>query len=243
MIGSEGELLGALRMQSAPEQIADRIMAAIALGILADGDRLPSERELASSFSVSRTTVSQAIGRLNALGVVESRRGRYGGTFVTSGRGIAFEKEAVARTLGPLWKEMEAMLDYRNLVQQLIARTAAERRTDLDIEVIGEELDRYGRATTSSESRSADHRLHGAIANSTRNPYLVTLDKSLTSAANLGFPFDPYSSELRERALGQHIALVNAIVAGDPNAAAEIAGGHFTVTSTEPWRDAFYRST
>lgn len=68
--------------RSVAERIADRILAAVAVGDLQPAERLPTERELAEMLGVSRTTVRQTLGRLNALRVLESRRGRNGGTFV-----------------------------------------------------------------------------------------------------------------------------------------------------------------
>ena len=47
------------------------------------GERFPAERELAGLLGVSRITLREAIGDLRAAGYVESRRGRFGGTFVT----------------------------------------------------------------------------------------------------------------------------------------------------------------
>lgn len=233
------DMLGSLRLQSAPQQIVDRILAAIAVGILYPGDRLPTERELAEILDVSRTTVRQALGRLSALGIVDARRGRGGGTFVQPIRPRSLEAGAVLRTLGPVWEQLEAMLDYRNLAQQLIARTAAQRHTSLDDEAMLIAVSAYGKATTSKESREADHALHEAIARATRNPHLIQLNRELTTAANLGFTVDPYSADLHSRAFRQHGELTQAILSSDPEAAANLAGEHFRLTSAEPWRSAF----
>src|SRR5215813_15127437 len=59
-----------------------RLAQAIRLGMVADGERLPPERELAERLQVSRVTLREAIGALRDTGYLESRRGRSGGTFV-----------------------------------------------------------------------------------------------------------------------------------------------------------------
>ena len=62
-----------------------RLVQAIKLGMVADGDRLPPERELAERLNVSRVTLREAIGALRDAGYLESRRGRSGGNFVVYG--------------------------------------------------------------------------------------------------------------------------------------------------------------
>ena len=232
------DIVGSLRLQTAPEQIADRILAAIAVGILYPGDKLPSERELTSMLDVSRTTLRQAISRLSALGILEAHRGRQGGTFVRSLRPRSHESAAILRALAPIWEQLEAMLDYRNMVQQLIAKTAARRRSDGDCLKMKAALEAYGQATSSAESRNADHSLHEAIAHATKNIYLVQLNRELTTAANLGFTAHPYSADLHDHALKQHRALVEAILEGNTTDAERLAEEHFLVTSTQPWRAA-----
>ena len=232
------DLLGYLRTQTAPEQIADRILAAIAVGILNPGDRLPSERQLTATFDVSRTTLRQAISRLSALGVLQARRGRQGGTFVAGEHYKQEELAAIQRALGPIREQLQVMLDYRNLIQQSIAKTAARRRTAADVDRMRLALEAYRESSSATESRDADRELHEAIAQATRNAYLVHLNGELASAANLGFAAHPYSSELHSRALKQHEALVAAIELGDDAVAELVAAEHFEVTSTKPWIDA-----
>ena len=75
-------------------------------------------------LNVSRATVREAIARLAESGYVTVRRGRAGGTFVAAGWGPDAE-EMIRRTLNPEWQELELLLDFRQLVEQQIARTAA----------------------------------------------------------------------------------------------------------------------
>ncbi len=70
------EFLGPIPMQTAGERIAERIVTAIALGEFVPDQRLPTERDLASMLEVSRTTVREALQRLQASGYVTTRRGR-----------------------------------------------------------------------------------------------------------------------------------------------------------------------
>ncbi len=124
-----------MTVRTTGERIAERFVTAIALGQFVPGQRLPTERELAAMLSVSRATVREAIARLAEAGYVTVRRGRSGGTFVTDGWGPDSD-EMIRRTLGGEWQEVESLLDFRQVIEQQIARTAALRRTDTDVKAI-----------------------------------------------------------------------------------------------------------
>ena len=231
-----GRSMVKLQLQTAPEQIVDRILTAIAVGVLCPGERLPPERELAEMLGVARNTVRQALARLDALGVLEVRRGRHGGRFVRPLTPDSHATLSVLRTLGPIWGDIEALLDYRSLIEQQITRTAAERRTAADATALEAALVRYRRADSAQTSREADRALHRAIATAAGNPYLAQLSRELVARVNLGFSADPFSGRLRTRALEQHARMVRAIVDGDGDRAAAVAREHFEATTVEPWR-------
>ena len=72
-----------VRAGNSLEDTTARLMQTIRLGVVPPGQALPSERDLAVRFSVSRDTVREAIKELSDIGYLSSRRGRYGGTFVS----------------------------------------------------------------------------------------------------------------------------------------------------------------
>src|SRR5215469_10810090 len=76
-------LLGPVRTGNAFEETVERLLTEIKLGLVARGERFPAERELAARLGISRLTLREAIRELQEAGFVESRRGRFGGTFVT----------------------------------------------------------------------------------------------------------------------------------------------------------------
>lgn len=78
-----------VRGGNAFEITVSRLAQAIKLGLVAEGERLPAERELAERLQVSRVTLREAIRALREAGFLESRRGRKGGTFVVSRAGVA----------------------------------------------------------------------------------------------------------------------------------------------------------
>jgi len=206
-------ILEPVKLRSGGEHVADRLVTAIALGEFVPGQRLPSERELGATLGVSRTTVREAIQRLAALGYVEVRRGRTGGAFVLEGMGPE-ANEMIRRTLLPEWSNLEGLFDFRQLIEPLIARTAAERIADENEQEIRDALARYLDAGDDREaSRAADQAVHAAIAKATGNPYLASLSAQIRRQISLGFGAEPYSREIRARAVKDHTALAEAIVA------------------------------
>lgn len=232
--------LPATQWRTVPERIADQILAAVAVGVLQSGQRLPSERQLSADLGVSRVSVRIALNRLAAIGVIESRRGRHGGTFVGGRQQSPEDVDRVRRTLEPVRVQLEAMFDYRSLIEQLIARTAAQRHTKADARAMKAALAAYRRAHNAEDSRKADRALHSAITDAVGNPHLKVLSTGLVSRANLGFTHEPYSPELHRKAVQQHAALVAAITARDANRAAMIASEHFQLTTADDWRSAFH---
>src|SRR6266536_6640688 len=127
---------------------------------------------------------------------VTTRRGRGGGTFIQTGAGPGSD-EMIKRTLGPAWDELTELLDYRRLVEQQIARTAAERRSADDVEVIRRAVGEYARASGRDARRLADHALHQSIARATHNTRLVDLSARIRREVGLGFDAEPYTPEMR----------------------------------------------
>jgi DNA-binding FadR family transcriptional regulator len=76
-------VLRPVREGNAFEETVERLLTVIKLGLVGPGERLPAERELAGQLGISRLTLREAIGELQQAGYVKSRRGRFGGTFIT----------------------------------------------------------------------------------------------------------------------------------------------------------------
>lgn len=225
--------VGALRplvAETAASRIADRFVTAIALGQFVPGQKLPTVAQLAGMLEVSPTTVREALSRLAALGYVVVRRGRGGGTFVTAQWGPDSDA-MVRRALEPGWGQLEITLDLRSLIEQQIARTAAQRCTRDDARRIKRALGDYRKAGADRESsRLADLEVHQAIAVATHNPQLADLSLRVRRDVGLGFEAEPYNQRVRARALEQHPRLARAVLDHDPDLAAHLAAEHFSLT-------------
>jgi len=111
-------------------QIVDYWREMIATGALKDGDALPSERELAEMFDVSRVPVREALKVLEYLGFVKQIRGK--GVFVQKA-----DPENLFGTLGPMMtatsEVLEDLFDVRLLLEPYAAKCAAKQATDEQI--------------------------------------------------------------------------------------------------------------
>ena len=211
--------------------VADRLITAIAVGTYSPGERLPSERELAERLSVSRVTVRLALQRVVELGLVEARRGRGGGTFVTT---LSWQDVAPAearRTLEVELPRLRELFDYRCMVEGMIAAAAAERRSVADVAEMQQALAAFCTAGDDMvTARALDRRLHGLVCAAAGNRHLVSLSAHLTAAATLGFGAEPYDEEFFAQARHEHEELIAAVVDQDAAAARTIAQHHFSLT-------------
>jgi GntR family transcriptional regulator, transcriptional repressor for pyruvate dehydrogenase complex len=141
--------------------------------VLRTGDRLPSERELAKQFGVSRVTVRQALSVLQAMGLIESRIGNR--TFARAGH-KALSVTDLASALRVAQENLTEQLELRRLIEPQVACLAAERATDADLD----DLLRYislqeARLSQGVPFVEEDGAFHLAIAQATKNSLLVKM--------------------------------------------------------------------
>jgi GntR family transcriptional repressor for pyruvate dehydrogenase complex len=211
-------------------QISDRLITAIATGEFLPGSRLPAERDLAGLLHVGRTSVRAALAVLHERGLIETQRGRGGGSFVRV-QWTPDSHAAVARTLRAGWSDIQDRLEAMRRLHGAIARAAAERRDDDDIAVLHERLDGYRTARSGREKQIADASLHLAISDAAKNGTLKTMLLALEQEISIGAPLHLWGepdgmAAAEERALPEHDRLIAAICAGEADVADEVARDH-----------------
>ncbi|GIG59004.1 GntR family transcriptional regulator [Longispora fulva] len=218
-----------VRGGNAFELTVERLAQAIRLGVVPAGERLPPERELAEKLRVSRVTLREAIGALREAGLLESRRGRAGGTFVLYAGDLPHEDAgALARSMG---SDLTDALDFRWVIEPGAAALAAGRTlpaTDRQ-HLVG--CLEASRSRDPIGRRIADSRLHLAIAAASGSPSLaaavadvqLTLDRLLAAIPVLRRNLDHSDN--------QHARIVEAILAGDSVRAREEMAEHCEGTS------------
>lgn len=211
-----------VRSGNSLEDTVARLMQTIRLGVVAPGQALPSERELALRFSVSRDTVREAIRELADAGYLASRRGRYGGTFVSDPLPVP----AAGSVEQPSPAELDDILGLRDILEVGAARAAAAR--SLDAADRATLWARLGEAAASglADYRRMDSRLHLTIAEVVGVPSLVTLLADNRSRINELLDSFPLLARNIEHSNRQHEAIVMAILAGDVEGAVEAMREH-----------------
>lgn len=210
-----------VRAQSASSNVADQIVQAIKAGQFPVGTRLPTEREMARQFEVSRSTVREAVAALVLAGVLDSHQGR--GTTVV---GTADHVAAWGRDVLP-----PQVLDARMILEPELAALAARTRDPDGLSRLRAALKGLEQQRDVPPEEFDDHDFHRAVACTARNPIL---EQALESA--LRHTNQHVWRELKRRALALPGALdghlqeardlVAAIEAGDEHRAAEVWRAH-----------------
>jgi len=202
-----------LRRGNALEDTVARLIQTIRLGVVAPGDSLPPERELAASFGVSRDTVRDAIRELADTGYLQPRRGRYGGTFV------ADPLPHPPASAGVTAARLDDVLGLRRVLEAGAAHAAASRTLDA-----ATRADLWGRHEAAlpagpGEYRRLDTLFHLAIAEAAGVPSLVALVAENRADINAWLDTFPLMPRNIQHSGEQHERIVTAILAGRPDAA------------------------
>jgi DNA-binding FadR family transcriptional regulator len=199
-----------------------RLAQAIRLGLVAVGERLPPERELAEQLRVSRVTLREAIGALREAGYLESRRGRSGGTFVLHAgpRGDATSAPLDAGTLArEMGEQLHDALDFRRVLEPGAAALAAARPLP------AAQRARLVGCLTASRNRDPatrrvnDSRLHLAIAVASGSESVAAAVADVQLRLDQLLAAIPVIRRNLDHSDVQHARIVDAILAGDPQVA------------------------
>ena len=233
-------LIAPLAAAGRAEEVVLRVGRAIQLGLLTDGERLPPETEFAAQLGVSAMTLREALAMLRQHGLVETRRGRTGGTFV---------RRPAAPQLGPLRDRLGTMTvgqlrdltDEQAAVSGAAARLAATRASTASVRRLLALADQLASAATTGARTMADSRFHIEVAIASNSGRLTALEVALqaTLAELLWLPFEAagtakadgandHTAELLNprTAAGEHAAIAAAIEAEDGSRARLLAEEH-----------------
>lgn len=200
------------------EDLRERIVS----GEVSPGDKVPSESELMARHGVSRTVVREAVSRLQAEGLVHTRRGS--GSFA-----LAPPPSDPTRTL-PVPRTLaqrRELLAFRVGVEAEAAALAAAHRSPQALAMLDRALADFAAAGAHpSAALLSDFDFHRAVAQAAHNSYLLRAVSDLgpTMIAMPRRRLAPDGGEVTpdrlERVTAEHRAVRDAIAEGDPTAAA-----------------------
>ena len=212
-------VLRPVRGHHAFEACVEQLATAIRLGVYPRGSTLPAERELADRLEVSRATLREAMAALRQAGLVETTRGRGGGTVVTLRPGTPSAR-AAARISARTRRSWLDALEFRRIVEPGAAALAARRELSQDRRQQLEHAHAdVQQARKPAAHRQADSRFHLTIAALTDSPRTVEAVTSVQAVLHemlLAIPVLDANIAHSDR---QHARLVRAILAGNPQRA------------------------
>lgn len=225
-VRADDALLSPVRAGNAFEETVERLLQAIRLGVVGAGERLPAERQLAARLNVSRVTLREAIRTLQEAGYVESRRGRYGGTFV-----VEEIPERTGRPVGDWAAELQDAMTLREVLEPGAAEVAASRPLTQADRLHLRTLLTEAAQSPPGEYRRRDSRLHLAIAEVTGSTSLTSAVADVRMRVNELLDTIPLIARNIEHSDHQHELIVNAILDGDPAAARQAMVEHLEGTA------------
>lgn len=218
-------VLGPVRGHHAFESCVEQLATAIRLGVYPLGSVLPPERELAERMSVSRATLREAIAALRTAGMVNTTRGRGGGT-VVSHRPEAPDPDRV-EGLAPRRRELLDSLVFRRVVEPGACHVAASRSLGEDeATLLRTALADVAAAGDAAGHRQADSRLHLAIAGLTGSPAIIRSVTRVQADLHDMLTAIPVLEPNIDHSTSQHEAVVDAILSGDAVRARRVMEAH-----------------
>lgn len=240
-------VLRPVRAGNAFEETVEWLLTVIKLGLVAPGERFPPERELAAQLGISRLTLRDAIRELNQAGYIKSRRGRSGGTFCTYSRPAPSVGE-VERLAAQHGERLSDALVFRHAVETGAADTLARRfaaaggqggqpegggqageQTEQVRAVLLRRLADVNGASP-LEYRRLDTLFHLSIAELTGSSMLSSAAAEARLRLNDLLNAIPVLKPNIKHAAVQHAAIVDSIIAGDPDRARRAMAEHLDGT-------------
>ncbi|WP_134701135.1 FadR/GntR family transcriptional regulator [Ammoniphilus sp. YIM 78166] len=217
-----------IKKQKIFEQIMEKIRQSIEKGDLHPGDKLPSERELAAMFSVSRGAVREAIGALASRGIIIVKPGL--GNFLA-----ALSNEELLNLFNLVFVEGEVnlleMLEWRQGIESNAAYYAAARRTEQDLHNIREALEKLEYSMGQLElAAEEDFKFHNAIMEASHNTLMINTFKLISTIFRQGV-YEARIDALKipgksEIVLNEHRLIYQAILEGNPEKACQAMNNH-----------------
>ncbi|MDP1740785.1 FadR/GntR family transcriptional regulator [Polaromonas sp.] len=203
-------------------EIVEGLASSIREGQLLPGDKLPTEAEIMVRFDVSRTVVREALSRLQASGLVETRHGI--GTFVITNRDAGNFKIAAADFATVA--DVISVLELRISLETEAAGLAAQRRTNENLEAMATALHAFQDSIhADSDAVPPDFQFHMEVARATGNRHfadlMTYLGTMIIPRTRVNTPQSAPEGRLRylQRVNGEHENIYNAIRSQDPEAA------------------------
>jgi GntR family transcriptional repressor for pyruvate dehydrogenase complex len=196
--------------------VVESFLSAIQRGELQPGERLPSERALAATFKVSRTSLREGLRRLELLGCLDARPG--GGTFIRV-PDAAVVSAPFQGVLAGIPQAARDLLEFRQALEPQVAAFAAERASAGQLTLLWASLDRQYRALERDQKLAAeDQAFHHLIAEIAGNTVILNVLETLAHLMR-HLREQGLSEREPELTIREHVNILNAIARREPELA------------------------
>ncbi|MFV2176239.1 FadR/GntR family transcriptional regulator [Actinomadura sp. LOL_016] len=207
------------------QEVVQRISEAVHLGLLSDGEKLPVEVDLAAQFGVAPMTVREALAELRGQGLVETKRGRNGGSFVRHPKSPPIEPQR-RRLAAMTVSELRDIVDEHQAVAGRSARLAAERASSVNVRRLFALTEQLRTAGDLGDRIRADCRFHIELSVAAQSTRLTRLEANLQAEVS-GLLWLPLGSEIDlDAVVEEHHAIATAVVSENGEEARRLAEDH-----------------
>lgn len=216
----------------AHEYVAEQLRHHIGLGLIPFGTTLPPERDLARMFGVGRSTIQAALRVLETDRLIESRRGRGGGTFVIEPSRDKASQERMLLDLRLAAAEIEDALRFRRVIEEgAVAQAVAEADAE-DVAALRAISAKMAACHDVYEFHRLDTEFHVALGRASHSRLLREAVERSRLALNQAILAQPGSDAWHSRINGEHDRIIDAIESHNAKKAAKAIDVHLQRTES-----------
>jgi GntR family transcriptional repressor for pyruvate dehydrogenase complex len=232
------------RIRKAYEQVADQLRELIVTGEILPAQKLPNEATLASQFGVSRATVREALRVLSTQDLLRTRKGTGGGSYITLptvDRISDYLSANISLLSATENVSLDEFLELREMLEVPAARLAARRRDATHIHDLRTAIPESPLRMTTEDQFVLNRDFHSALVQATGNALLAIAAQPIFSVLQTNLQRSTLGNRFHKRINEDHLALVDAVDAGDEDAAADLMLDHLAFLRPmyeKAWRQA-----
>ena len=199
------------------EEVTDKLLSRVRSGEFKPGDRLPAERALALEYGVSRSVIREAMSSLNQMGCVVSKVG--GGSYVKTP-----DTSDIVDPLSVIYSQDDdfalEMIEARLVIEPEVARLAALRRSDKQLEAMWQTIDKMrAEAIRGGDCSKLDSKFHEQLTEAAHNRALALVVVSYSKILNKSMELTQALEGVPQKAIASHENILRAIKRQDPQGA------------------------
>jgi DNA-binding FadR family transcriptional regulator len=232
------------RIRKAYEQVADQLRELIVKGEILPAQKLPNEATLAQQFGVSRATVREALRVLSTQNLLRTRKGTGGGSYITLptvDRISDYLSANISLLSATENVSLDEFLELREMLEVPAARLAARRHDATHVHDLRAAVPESPLRMTTEDQFVLNRGFHSALVQATGNALLAIAAQPIFSVLQTNLQRSTLGNKFHKRINEDHLALVDAVDAGDEDAAADLMLDHLAFLRPmyeKAWRQA-----